>query len=327
MQFTLKASLLSAIALALFASVTPVSAQSFPTKPVRAVVPFSAGSGPDSVVRMVGEKLNRELGQQLVVDNKPGANGWLTIGEVKRTPADGYNLMLVDATHMSLQQHLYKQMPFDPVKDFDLVAPLYTTNFFIVVSANSPWKSVSDLIAAAKAKDNEITYGSWGIGSVAHVGTAMLESATGTQMRHIPFKELPQLYTAVSTGEVDWAFGTAASAGPLYKAKKVKFLAYAGTKRLAGYTDVPTVGEAGGPNNFELNTWVAFYAPKGVPKATVDRLYSSTQKAMAEPDVKERLNAVGFEPWMVTPADATKVAEADRLRFAEVVKKAKISVD
>lgn len=327
MQFIFKASLLSAITLTLFASVASVSAQSFPTKQVRAVVPFSAGSGPDSVVRMVGEKLNRELGQQLVVDNKPGANGWLTIGEVKRTPADGYNLMLVDATHMTLQQHLYKQMPFDPVKDFDLVAPLYTTNFFIVVSANSPWKSVNDLITAAKAKDNEITYGSWGIGSVAHVGTAMLESATGTQMRHIPFKELPQLYTAVSTGEVDWAFGTAASAGPLYKAKKVKFLAYAGTKRLAGYTDVPTVGEAGGPNNFELNTWVAFYAPKGVPKATVDRLYTSTQKAMSEPDVKERLSAVGFEPWTVTPADAIKVAEGDRLRFAEVVKKAKISVD
>ena len=235
--------------------------QGYPTKPVRTVLPYSAGSGPDAVVRQVGEKLSRAWGQQLLVDNKPGANGWLAVGEVKRAAADGYTLMAVDNTHMTLQPHLYKQLPFSPTKDFEPVAPLYSTYFFIVVPADSPWKSVTDLVAAAKARKGELTYGTWGMGSVAHVGTAMLETATDTQMTHVPFKELPQLYTAVATGEVAWAFGTAATVGPLYRAKKVKLLAIAAPKRLAGYTDVPTVAEAGGPAGFELKTWVALFAP------------------------------------------------------------------
>lgn len=114
------------------------------------------------------------------------------------------------------------------------MAPLYRTNFFIVVGASSAWKNVTDLMAAAKASDGRVTYGSWGIGSVAHVGAAMFENATSLKMLHVPFKETPQLYTAVATGEVDWAFGTAATVGPLYKAKKVRLLAYAGPKRMAG---------------------------------------------------------------------------------------------
>ena len=319
--------LLGAAALLLAVATVQVSAQPFPVRPVRAVLPYSAGSGPDSVVRSVGEKLTRDWGQQLVVDNKPGANGWLAVGEVKRAVADGYTLLTVDATHMTLQPHLYKQLPFDPVKDFEPVAPLYTTNFFIVVGANSPWKNVTELLAASRAKEGQVTYGSWGIGSVAHVGTAMFESATGAQMRHIPFKELPQLYTAVATGEVDWAFGTAATVGPLYKAKKVKLLAYAGPRRMAGYSDVPTVAEAGGPAGFELNTWVALYAPKGTPKPVVERIHGGVMKALAEPDVKERLANVGFEPWVALPADVSKAAEADKLRYADIVKHAKISVE
>jgi tripartite-type tricarboxylate transporter receptor subunit TctC len=318
--------LLGAAALVV-ATITPAAAQTFPNKPVRAVLPYSAGSGPDAVVRQVGEKLSRDWGQQLVVDNKPGANGWLAAGEVKRATADGYTLLTVDATHMTLQPNLYKQMPFDPVKDFEPVAALYSTHFFIVVAANSPWKSVSDLVAAAKAKNGQLTYGSWGMGSVGHVGVAMLEAATGAQMTHVPFKELPQLYTAVASGDVDWAFGTAATAGPLYRAKKVKFLAYAGPKRMAGYTDVPTVAEAGGPAGFELRTWVALYAPKGTPKPTVDRINAGVAKALAEPEVRERFAGFGFEPWVAAPADVSKAAEADTRRFAEIVKRANIALD
>ena len=157
-------------------TIAPVAAQTFPARPVRTVLPYSAGSGPDAVVRQVGEKLSREWGQQMLVDNKPGANGWLAAGEVKRAAPDGYTLLTVDATHMTLQPNLYKQMPFDPVKDFEPVAALYSTNFFVVVGANSPWKNLSELLAAAKAKKGQLTYGTWGMGSVAHVGTAMLEA-------------------------------------------------------------------------------------------------------------------------------------------------------
>ena len=303
------------------------TAQSFPSRPVRVVLPYSAGSGPDSVLRSVGEKLGKDWGQPLLIDNKPGANGWLAIGEAKRAVPDGYTLMEVDATHMTLQPQLYKQMPFDTTRDFEPVAPLYTTNFFIVVGANAPWKNVTELLQAAKAKDGQLSYGTWGIGSVAHIGTAMFEGGSGTRMLHVPFKELPQLYTAVSTGEVDWAFGTAATVAPLYKAKKVRLLAYAGMKRMPGYLDVPTVAESGGPQDFELSTWVALYGPKGLPKPVVERIQSGVAKALAEPDVKERLAGFGFEPWLATPAEMNKVSEADKLRYANIVNKARISLD
>jgi tripartite-type tricarboxylate transporter receptor subunit TctC len=314
-------------ALALAAVLLPVAAQTYPNKPVRVVLPYSAGSGPDSVMRTVGEKMTKDWGQQIVVDNKPGANGWLAIGENKRAAADGYTLMEVDATHMTLQPQLYKQLPFDPVKDFEPVVGLYTTNFFIVVSSNSPYKNVTELIAAAKAKNGQMTYGSWGIGSVGHVGAAMFESGISAKMTHVPFKELPMLYVAVANGEVDWAFGTAATVAPLFKAKKVKLLAYGGPKRMAGYTDVPTVAEAGGPAGFELSTWVALYAPKNTPKPVIDCIQSGVAKALADPDTKERFAGFGFEPWPANGADMTKAAEIDKARYAVIVKRAEIALD
>lgn len=328
MKFNLPFLRLLGAAILLASTLGPAAAQTaFPTKPVRVVVPYSAGSGPDAVVRQVGEKLARNWSHQVVIDNKPGANGWLAIGEAKRAPADGHTLMAVAATHMALQPNLYKQLPFDPVKDFEPVAPLYSTNFFIVVGANAPWKSVTELMAAAKAKPEAVTYGSWGMGSEAHLGAAMLEAAGGLQMRHIPFKELPQLYTAVSTGEVDWAFGTAATVGPLFRGGKVRLLAYAGAKRLAGYTEVPTVAEAGGLAGFELRTWVALYAPKGTPAAVIERINAGVGTALAEPDVRERFAGFGFEGWTATGAALAKAAEADTRRYADVVKRNNISLD
>jgi len=304
-----------------------VMAQGFPAKPVRSVAPYSPGSGPDSVMRILGDKLTRTWGQQLVVDNKPGASGFIAIGEAKRAAPDGYTVVQVDNTHMALQPHVFKALPYDPVKDFEPVAPLYFTNFFIVVAANSPWKDVSDLVKAAKAAPNEVTYGSWGIGSVAHVGAAMLEAATGSQMLHVPFKEMGQVYSSVASGDIKWAFGTAATAGPMYQAKKVKFLALAAPKRLAGFTDVPTVGEAAGPANFEVKAWVGLFAPKGTPKAAIDKINADVSKVLEAPDVRERLATFGFEPYIGAPGELTKAIDRDSRMFGEVVKRAKISLD
>lgn len=311
------------------AFVTTARAQTdFPTKPVRVVMPYSAGSGVDAVLRLVGEKLSSVWGQQVVIDNKPGANGWLALGEVKRAPADGHTLVTVDATHMTLHPSLYSKMPFEPAKDFEPVVPLYKLNFFIVVRADAPWRNVAELLADAKAKNGLMTYGTWGLGSVGHVGTAMLESATGTKMTHVPYKELGQLYTAVSTGEVEWAFGAASTTAALAKAKKLKLLAYAGPARMAGFADVPTVSESGGPSGFELSTWVALYAPKGTPKQAVDRIQAGIAKVLADPEVRQRLATSSYiEPWVGSPTDLTKAAETDSRRYAEVVKRSKISLD
>ena len=302
-------------------------AQTFPAKPVRSISPYSPGSGPDSVMRLLAERASRAWGQQLIVDNKPGANGLIAIGEAKRAAPDGYTLLQVDNTHMALQPHLFKQLSYDPIKDFEPVAPLYSTNFFVVVAATSPWKDVADLIKAAKAKPGDITYGSWGVGSVAHVGAAMFESATGTQMTHVPFKEMGQVYSSVASGDIAWAFGTAATAGPMYQAKKVKFLALAAPQRLAGFTSVPTVGEAGGPANFEVKTWVGLFAPRGTPAATIGRIHADMSKFLAAADIRERLAVFGFEPYLGPPNELSKAMERDSRRFGEIVKRAKIALD
>ncbi len=303
------------------------TAQQFPTKPVRVITPFPSGSGPDSVLRVVGDKLSRAWGQQVIVENRPGANGFIAIEAAKKAKPDGYTLVQMDDAHMALQPHLYKKIPYDPAKDFDPVATLFRTYFFVVVPVESKWKNMSDLIAAAKAKPDNVIYGSWFIGSPGHIGAAMLEAATGTQMTHAPFKEMTQLFAAVANNEVAWSFGSAASSGPMYRAGKVKYLAVAAPKRVAGFTDIPTVAEAGGPANFEVKAWVALLAPRGTPKPIIDRINADVGKALSEPDARERLAGFGFEPFASPPGDIAKLIDADSRRYGEIVKRAKISVD
>jgi len=317
----------TALFFSFIASTLTAQAQSYPDKPIRIVTSFSAGSGPDALMRNVGDKMGKQVGQAIIMDNRPGANGWLAADAVKKSSADGYTFLQVDNTHVSLQQHLFKKMPFDFNKDFEPAAPLYWTNFFIVVPANSKWNTVGDLVAAAKEKSGALTFASWGVGSAGHVGAAMFEAETGTQMNHIPYKDLPSVYNAVANGEVDWAFGTAASAGPLFRAKKVKFLGIAAPKRLTGYLDIPTVSEAGGPKNFELKTWVAIYALRGTPKAAIDKFHQETLIALKDPDVQKNMATFGFEPWLTTTSEVTKEAELQSKKFEVIVKQAKMSID
>ncbi|HSW20661.1 MAG TPA: tripartite tricarboxylate transporter substrate binding protein [Ramlibacter sp.] len=325
MIFRFIARMLLATALPLAAMTA--QAQAFPNKPIRVVLPFSAGSGPDTVVRTIGEKMTNAGKGQLVVDNKPGANGWLAMDAGKRSAADGYSVLLVDNALMSLHQHIYKKMPYDSAKDFEPVTPLYSTYFFVVVPANSPYKSAGDLVAAARAKPGRMTYGTWGIGSVAHVGAAMLEASSGTQMSHVPFKEIAQLYTAVATGDVEWAFGSAASVAPLYRAGKVKLLAVAGPKRHPSYADVPTLAESGGPADVQVRAWVALMAPAGAPKPAVDYVNTAVTQALGDAELRNKLAGFGFEPWTGTPADVAKAMEQDSAMYARVVQRAKISLD
>lgn len=311
----------------LIVSTTFAKAQNYPDKPIKVITSFSAGSGPDALMRNVGDKMGKQLGQVVIIDNRPGANGWLAVDALKKSPADGYNFLQVDNTHVSLQQHLFKKIPFDFNKEFEPATPLYWTNFFIVVPMNSKWNNVADLVASAKEKNGDLRFGSWGVGSAGHVGAAMLEAESGTQMTHIPYKDLPSVYNAVANGDVDWAFGTAASAGPLFRGKKVRFLAIAAPKRLAGYTDIPTVTEALGPKNFELKTWVALYAAKGTPKAAMDKFHQETLNALKDPDVQKNMATFGFEPWLASPAEVTKDAELQSKKFEDIVKRAKMSID
>jgi tripartite-type tricarboxylate transporter receptor subunit TctC len=314
------------IAAALF-TVT-AAAETYPSRTVRTILPYSVGSGPDVVMRNLGVHFARDWGQSVIVDNKPGANGWLAIGDAKRAAPDGHTLLMVDGTYMTLQPNLYKKLPFDPVGDFVPVAPVYTTNLFVFVSASSPWKSLADMLTDPKAKNGGLNYGSWGIGSTAHFASAMLEHASGTPMTHVPFKELPMVYMAVAAGEIDWAFGALGSVAPLVKSGKLKMLAFAGDRRLDAYPNVPTVPESGGPAGFALPPgWVALFAPKGTPNHVVEQIHAETAKALQEADVRKSLAAVGYEPWVGAPALVRKTIDAETLRYAEAVKRFKISID
>jgi len=311
--------------LALVAGVS--SAQPYPTKPVRILTPFPSGSGPDAVLRVVGDKLTKLWGQQVIVENRPGGNGFIAIEAAKKAAPDGYTLVQVDDTHLALQPHLYRKIPYDTQNDFDPVATFFRTYFFVVVPASSSWSNMGDLIAAAKAKNGDLTYGSWFVGSPGHVGAAMLEAETGTKMTHVPFREMSQLFTGVANNDVAWSFGSAASSGAMYRAGKVKYLAVAAPKRVAGFESVPTVAEAGGPAGFEVKAWVALLAPRGTPQAIIAKINQDIAKVLTEGDVKERLASFGFEPYASSPADITTLIVTDSKRYASIVKRANIAAE
>jgi len=302
-------------------------AQQYPTKPVKVITPFPAGSGPDAALRVVADKLSKSWGQQVLVENRPGANGFIALGAAKAAPADGYTLAQASSAQLATHPLVYKSLPYDPAKDFEPVTPLFRNHFFVVVGVASPFKSVGELVDAAKRKPGDMTYGSEFIGSPGHLGSALLESATGTQMMHVPFKETTQLFTAVGTGDLQWAFGTAGTAGATLRAGKVKFLALAAPKRLPQFPNVPTVAESGGPASFEVAAWTGMLAPRGTPKALVDRIGRDIAKILAEPDVRERFAAFGYEAFPQSSAEMAATIEADRKRYDEVIRRLNLSLD
>ena len=302
-------------------------AQTFPTQPVRIISPFPAGSGPDVIARIVGEKLNASWKQSVIVDSRPGANGFLAATAVKQAAPTGYDLLMADVGHLSISPSLFKKLPYDPKADFVPVGLLYRTSFFIAVGANSPYRTAKDLISAAAAAPGKLSYGSNSVGGPLHLGAAQLEAATGTKMLHVPYKEISQLYAAVSTGEVDWAMASIASAGPLLKAGKIRFIAVADDARAASMPNVLTLEESGGPKSVKARTWVGLLAPKGTPAAVVTALNKGLNDVLNQPDVIERLATFGFVPDPVTPAAFASLIDSETVVYAEVVKRTGASAE
>ena len=302
-------------------------AQAFPTKPVRIITPFPVGSGPEGVARLVADKLSRTWGQPVTVENRPGGNGFIAIDAFKRGATDGHDLIQLDNVHLSAYPHLFKKLPYDAAKDFDVLLPLFKTYFFFTTATNSKHKNVADLIADAKAHPGKLNYGSWSVGNPVHLGSALFDTVAGTDMQHVIYKETTQLYTGVATGDLAYALGTSATAGPLYRSGKLKFLAIAAPNRLPAYKDVPTVAEAGGPAGFEVSGWTAIAAPKGLPKAVADKIQADIEKALAETDIKEKFISFGYENYTPTRVQFQQYMDAESKRFADVIKKAGASLD
>lgn len=302
-------------------------AQQFPSKPVRLITSFPAGSGPDAMLRFLGERLGKVWGQSVVIDNRPGGGGFIAVAEARKATSDGHTLLHIDGLNFTAAPHLYKALPYDPVNDFRPITPLHAGYFFIAVSAASPWRTVGDLLAAARSQPGQVTYGSWQVGSIAHLGAAALESASGTRMNHIPFKETSQLYAAVAGGDVNWAFGSPASAGPLQRAGKLRFLALAAPQRLPTHPDVPTVAESGGPAGFETTSWVGLFGLPGLPAVVATRISQDVAQLMADPEVRSKLVDFGYVAQAQSPEQTVARIEQERARYARTVREAGIRIE
>jgi tripartite-type tricarboxylate transporter receptor subunit TctC len=320
-------SLGTAVFAVLTLAVHPLQAQTFPSKPVRIVTPFPAGSGPEVALRLVGDRLSRRWGQPVIIDNRPGASGFIAFEAVKRAAPDGHELLQMDNAQMAAQPFLFKKLPYELLRDFEPVTPILRNYFFVNVPVGSRYKTMTDLLASAKATPKHVNYGSWFVGSPGHIGAAMLEAATGTSMTHVPYKEMSQLYVAVGNQEVDWAFGSAASAGSMQRAGKTRYLAVAAPQRIAEFPDVPTVAESGGPAGFELSAWTALLAPKGTPKAVVEKIQQDVAAVLADPDVKAKYAAMFYEPYALNSAQFLQQLRSDTQRYGDTIQRLNISLD
>ncbi len=323
---TLAAAALAALTV-LTGTASAQTAATWPDKPVRILTPFPAGAGPEAVLRVLAEKLQKKWGKPVIVENKPGGNGFIAIDAFKRGDTNGYDLIQLDNVHLVAYPHLFKKLPYDPVKDFEPIAPLFRTYFFMAVPTNSKYKTAGDIIADAKAHPGKLNYGSWSVGNPVHLGSALLESMTGTEMQHIIYKEVSMLYTGVATGELDWSLGSMASAGPLQRSGKLKFIAVTAPKRHPAFPDVPTVAESGGPAGYEVTGWTTLAAPKGLPKAVADKIQADITAALAEPDIKERYATFGYETFPATREQFQAYIGTESIKYAEVIKRAKASLD
>jgi tripartite-type tricarboxylate transporter receptor subunit TctC len=328
MTHTSKRQLMSALALgALALCGLPAHGQDFPTKSVRILTPFPVGSGPEGLLRLVADKLSRTWGKPVVVENKPGGNGFIAIDTFKRGATDGHDLIQLDGVHLSAYPHLFKKLPYDAKADFEPLLPLFKTYFFVAVATDSPYKTVGDLVADAKANPGKLNYGSWSVGNPVHLGSALFESVTGTDMQHVIYKETSMLYTGVANGELSFALGTNATAGAMYRAGKLRYLAVAAPKRVSAFPNVPTIGESGGPAGFEVSGWTTIAAPKGLPKAVTDKIQRDIEKALAEPDVREKFATFAYEPFILNRQQFNAYIQAESTRFGAIIKKAQVSLD
>ncbi|HYR33696.1 MAG TPA: tripartite tricarboxylate transporter substrate binding protein [Burkholderiales bacterium] len=310
-----------AFGFALAAAAACAGAQGFPSRPVKITMPHSSGVAPSIFMRLVAEKLSRAWGRQVVVENRPGASGFIAIEAMKNAARDGHELLAVANSHMTINPSLYKKLPYDPQADFVPVAMTLYAWFFVTVATNGPYQTVPALIAAAKANPGGIIYSSSYVGSPSHLGAAEFEYLTGTRMVHVPYKDQSQMYIGIANGDIHWAFSTIGSALPLIKAGRIKPIAVAAKKRVASAPDVPTVEEAGGPQGFEIDSWIGLVAPSGTPDEVVRKINADVNRVLADAEVLERMKLFGFEPASMTPGEMAAIIRADTVKNAATVRR------
>jgi tripartite-type tricarboxylate transporter receptor subunit TctC len=312
---------------ALAVAATCAAAQGFPSRTVKITMPHSSGVAPSIFMRLIAEKLGAAWGRQVIVENRPGASGFIAIESVKGAPRDGHELLALANSHLTINPALYRKLPYDPEKDFVPVAMTLYAWFFVTVATNGPYQSVPALIAAAKANPGGIIYSSSYVGSPSHLGAAEFEYLTGTKMVHVPYKDQSQMYIGIANGEIHWAFSTIGSALSLIKAGRIKPIAVAAKQRVATVPDIPTVEEAGGPQGFQIDSWIGLVAPRGTPAEIVRQINADVNRVLADPEVLERMKLFGFEPARMSPEEMAAVIRADTVKNAAIVRRTGATAD
>ena len=302
----------------------PGQAQDYPSKPVRLVVPYSAGGGTDFVARTVAERLTASLGQPIVVDNRAGANGATGSDIVAKAAPDGYTLLIGAAGTLVVAPHL-GPLPFDPAKDLVPITNLGTSAFIVAVNPDVPVKTLADLIALAKSQPGKLNYGSSGTGGSPHLATELFQSMAGVQMVHVPYKGLSLAITDLLGDHIQVLFMDVGLAVPFVKDGKVLALAITGSKRSAVLPNVPTVAEAGVPG-YDARTWYGLLAPAGTPRPIVDRLAAEANKALDSPGMRAKLATQGLEAAGGTPEQFASFIRSESAKWAQVIKNANIKI-
>jgi len=297
-------------------------AQSFPTKPIKFIVPFTAGSGTDIIARTVGDVMSKNLGQPVIIENKPGAGGTIAAAQVAKGDADGYTILIHSSGH-AVNPAIYPNLPYDTVKDFSGITTLASLPNVLVVAPARGWKTQKDLVAAAKAKPGGLNYGSAGTGSATHINAEKFRMQAGIDAVHVPYKGTPEAMTDIIGGRLDWFFAPLASALPMIKDGKMQALAVSTPQRSAALPDVPTTVEAGVPGS-DYVFWVGMFVPSRTPPDVVARLNAEAVKALNSPEVKERMSKLGADPYPMSPAEFDNFVKAEVVAVGKVAKAANL---
>ena len=306
---------------------TTVHAQdTWPSKPIRLIVPFTPGGVTDTSGRLIAENLGKRLGQQVVVDNKPGASGNIGTALAKAAPADGYTLVLGFDGTMVINPHVFSKLPFDTVKDFTPVGKIGDATLILVANPDVPVKGLADVIALSKSRPGGLSFGTSGTGGTPHIAGELLKLRTGANLTHVPYKGGGQAMTDVLGGTIPLVYTAVAGAHGHVKSGKLKALAVSSAQRTSALPDVPTFVESGVPD-FVVNSWVGLLAPAGTSAAVVTRLNTELNAVLNDATVREKLRVMGIEPAPGTPEQYRDEIRRDLDRYGAVVKSAGISVD
>jgi tripartite-type tricarboxylate transporter receptor subunit TctC len=301
-------------------------AQSYPAKPVKIVVPFAAGGAVDILTRVLAEKLSAALGQQVVVEPMVGAGGNIGAAAVAKAPADGYTLLMATTGTHTINPGLYRNMPFDAVRDFAPITLIASVPNILVVHPDVPAKSVKELVALARSQPGKLNFASFGHGTSNHLSGELFKSVAGVEVVHVPYKSAPQAVLEIVGGQVNFAFVNAPLALPQVRAGKLRALAVTGARRSPAVPDLPTMAEAGLPE-FVVESWYGLMAPAGTPDAVIRKLHDDTLKVLATRELVEAFAKQGADVVTSTPAEFARIVATEKDRWAEVIRKSGAKID